>query len=415
MYPQSSQVTPGRPALPSALRQPYSNERRGAVAFAENREAYGAQTPVAMLSSEGRRGYGEESFSTGQILRTLQQMGEDVRDGFTRTEAWHADQASRHEHLVQQYQELQHSLDTMHKDYNDLKQAFDRQTAENLELRDRLEHLESLVLGRGYARSSYSAATSERSFPASEPGFFEAESVRIDQVVDLEGVNDEKRGQELIKALAAASGVVEEAFESVTPKPKTEELGEHPLLKQKLPTRSWVVKMWSRGAAFKILRARNKIRNGCNFFVNENLTEVEEAVKDRRRPYFNMLRSKANTWVQFRGVELWINTTYKLDPEGKRGPDGKVILLDKGEWVHFTGYRGTSAPPGQDAANKDVDGDDVMDNEAAGDGAADNNNGASSSGTGDSSKRRKSQGKGQAAMYAQASMHSPKGAKGREG
>ena len=105
----------------------------------------------------------------------------------------------------------------------------------------------------------------------------------------------------------------------------------------RIRTCTWRIECEEPDDVTEIHKARNKIKRAVGGQVTYDLTEEEWELRHSRAPYFEQLKSRADTWVQFRGTDIFYNNTFKLDLSLKL-EDGRHPLLFRGKWVRFTQY-----------------------------------------------------------------------------
>ena len=117
---------------------------------------------------------------------------------------------------------------------------------------------------------------------------------------------------------------------------------------------TWRLSFTDAKAAFKVLRAKASIHEELNFYVNEELSEEEQQLKSSRLPVYKVLRAKADSWAQWRGPEIYVNSTRVLDPV-RLTHDGRPLLVERGMWRRFRAYnKSNTVAPSKDAHMEEV-------------------------------------------------------------
>lgn len=105
--------------------------------------------------------------------------------------------------------------------------------------------------------------------------------------------------------------------------------------------------------AFKVLRQKTAIHDKVGLWVNEDLTPEQQRVRKERLPVYKELREKSGWWVQWRGADIYVNTTFKLDHTRVNKSNGKPLLVKRGFWYKFADYPVPVNEVGGDSAMDD--------------------------------------------------------------
>jgi hypothetical protein len=92
-------------------------------------------------------------------------------------------------------------------------------------------------------------------------------------------------------------------------------------------------------SAFNIFLNRRKLFDKIKVIVREDLTPEQQRLKKQRMATFNRLKVLPGTWVQWRGANIYINTSFKQETAA----DGTLTMTAKGWWEPLTRYDDTNA------------------------------------------------------------------------
>jgi len=174
-------------------------------------------------------------------------------------------------------------------------------------------------------------------------------SIKLELVEEEEGKPAHVKGEQLMEVLSNEAGIpLTDILELVPMSDPVMGEKDHPTLGRRVLTRTWAAQLRSRTTVIKVLQARRKLRKK-NFFASEKLPEELEALKQRRMFAFHELKNRVGTRVHWREADLWVNTTFVLDPDGRKDDEGNTILQHRGYWELFTDYNSITrrgpAPP----------------------------------------------------------------------